>query len=477
MRLVFVHGWSVTHTNTYGDLPAGLAEGAGDFGIDLQIDHIQLGKYISFHDEVTLDDIARAFDAALRDLPGNGDAIQPFSAITHSTGGPVVRHWLERFYGARDLASSPLSHAVMLAPANHGSSLAVLGKKRVGRIKAWFSGVEPGQRVLDWLSLGSVGQWELNRRFLDYKSPAGKGFFPFVLTGQGIDTALYDFLNSYLVESGSDGVVRVAGANINHRFITLEQTDEIYERGEEPRQVFALQSSTARPIRRSPTVALGVFSSLSHSGRNMGIMNLRRRSQDFPRVVEEILRCLVVEGPDDYRRRVKELRDLTGDEQTKTPVGKKDPIGRYSMMVFRVVDQNGEVIDDENYDIFLLGGSEYAKHALPSGFFVDRQMNKASNCLVYYVDADKMSEVDEELWGIQVVVRPGPGEGFSYYAPVEFRSNGLDITSAISPNETTYIEIKLRRDVDKNVFRFEPATQKPSSFKNTKPSGEAVDDT
>eukprot|EP01031_Cornospumella_fuschlensis_P043536 gene43536-53229_t len=43
----------------------------------------------------------------------------------------------------------------MLAPANFGSALAQLGKGRVGRLKAWFSGVEPGQGVLDWLELGS----------------------------------------------------------------------------------------------------------------------------------------------------------------------------------------------------------------------------------------------------------------------------------------------------------------------------------
>ena len=91
----------------------------------------------------------------------------------------------------------------MLGPANHGSALAVLGKEYVGRIQSWFSGVEPGQRVLDWLSLGSEGQWILNQNFLSYDS-ARKGFYPFVLTGQGIDNKFYDFLNSYLVEPGSD---------------------------------------------------------------------------------------------------------------------------------------------------------------------------------------------------------------------------------------------------------------------------------
>jgi hypothetical protein len=44
-----------------------------------------------------------------------------------------------------------------------------------------------------------------------------------VLSGQGIDTKFYDFLNSYLVEPGSDGVVRICGANLNYRYLALEQ--------------------------------------------------------------------------------------------------------------------------------------------------------------------------------------------------------------------------------------------------------------
>jgi hypothetical protein len=212
MRLIFVHGWSVSNTNTYGELPAALSAVASSYNLDLRIQHLYLGKYVSFHDEVTVDDIARGFNRALQELQGNDGAIQEFSCITHSTGGPVVRQWVDRYYGARKkLEACPLKHLVMLAPANHGSALAVLGKQRVGRIKAFFSGVEPGQRVLDWLSLGSEGQWKLNHSFLSYDC-ARKGLYPFVLTGQGIDNKFYDFLNSYLVEPGSDGVVRVAGA-------------------------------------------------------------------------------------------------------------------------------------------------------------------------------------------------------------------------------------------------------------------------
>ncbi len=69
MRLTFVHGWSVTNTDTYGELPAALSAVASRYGLELRIEHLYLGKYVSFHDAVTLDDIARALNRALRDRP------------------------------------------------------------------------------------------------------------------------------------------------------------------------------------------------------------------------------------------------------------------------------------------------------------------------------------------------------------------------------------------------------------------------
>ena len=92
-----VHGWSATSTDTYGELPEALSAVASRHGLELRSQHLYLGKYVSFHDEVTLDDMARAPNRAPRDLPDNNAEIQEFSCITHSTSGPVVRHCLDRY--------------------------------------------------------------------------------------------------------------------------------------------------------------------------------------------------------------------------------------------------------------------------------------------------------------------------------------------------------------------------------------------
>ena len=58
--VVFVHGWSVTSTDTYGELPARLKREAGkDGGPPLDVRNIYLGQYVSFRDEVRLEDISR----------------------------------------------------------------------------------------------------------------------------------------------------------------------------------------------------------------------------------------------------------------------------------------------------------------------------------------------------------------------------------------------------------------------------------
>lgn len=463
MRLIFVHGWSVTNTDTYGSMPQALSNAAGSYDLDLDIQHLYLGRYISFHDEVTVDDISRAMDKALRDLPGNDNSnIVPFSCITHSTGGPVVRHWVDRYYRDSGLENLPLVHLVMLAPANHGSTLAVLGKARVGRIKSWFQGVEPGQGVLDWLCLGSDGQWSLNENYLDYDF-ANNGFYPFVLTGQGIDNKFYDFLNSYLVEKGSDGVVRVAGANMNYRYFSIEQQiDEIID--DRSTITYALKPDPDSEVRIPKRVPLGVYNEYSHSGEEMGIMRSIEADDTDSAILNDILKCLKVANTDDYNHRANELKDFTNNEQSGDPT--------YCMLVFNVVDDQGNRIGKDDYDLFLLAGDGYREDALPAGFFMDRQMNEKSGRLVYYLNAEKMSDIKDGKFGLRVVARPS--EGFSYYCAAEFRSDGVAAQNILASNETTYVDIILHRFVDKEVFRFDPASDGPKNFKRIDPSGEPI---
>jgi len=466
MLLVFVHGWSVTDTSTYGGMPDALVAAGAAASIVIERADIRLGRYVSFHDEVRMSDLIRAFDHALRtDIPNNQDGRRTFSCITHSTGGPVIREWLDWAYGD-NLVKSPLQHLIMLAPANHGSALAALGKGAIGRIKSGLGGVEPGQGVLDWLRLASDESWDLAHRALRYDLGQGPTF-PFVLSGETIDRKFYDFVNDYLAEPGSDGVVRLTAANLNYSAVRLTETDELLtpsaddkkHRDPDDRQYRKL---VAEALARAPRAAFGVVPGASHSGDDIGIIrSVTPRNYQSKPVVPLILDCLKVVDAAGYRDRMDAL-----DQHTRnTQAGGR----RFVMFAFHVSDNLGRRIDD--YDMILLGDG-YSAEQLPSGFFIDRQKNDQSKGLVYYMDYDKLATLS--ALGLRIVARPtigwpgGETKTFSGYYPCEFRMSGAEFRDAVKPNETFFIDVILKRHVAEETFRLDPLGANPD-FKDVRP--------
>lgn len=449
MKIVFVHGWGVRHTATYGELPARLEEEMARRGQPASLDHIYLGKYISYSDAVSLDDLSIAFDAAVREK-----GLDHFACITHSTGGPLLRNWVSRFH-AKDLSKCPLKHLVMLAPANHGSSLAQLGKGRLSRIKAFFENIEPGQRILDWLELGSEEQWALNKQWLSLDGPE-QGFFPFVLTGQSIDRKFYDHLNSYTGEPGSDGVIRVAGANLNYEYVRLE------DQGNGQLKAVRWQ----RPCDH----ALAILPGMAHGGDRIGIMTSVRREGAHP-VIDPILECLAVQNEADYEALSARFAIDSARVQASEAVDRWQNQGRdfhksnapHSMVVFRVVDQRGALIEDFDL-LFTAQGSESSSESstesssewstaspdlLPQGFFRDRQRNsRHPGRLTYYLDHQKLSQT---AVGLRITARPE--QGLVSYRPAEIEPHQLG--ALLRKNETLMVEIVLQRLVDRQCFVLE----------------------
>ncbi len=448
MLVVFVHGWSVTNTDTYGGLPAALVKNA-PAKLDLDVTHLYLGKYVSFDDAVKMDDIARGMQQAITTevLPKLTTG-ERFACITHSTGGPVVRKWIDLIHRGT-LDRCPLGHLIMLAPANHGSALAQLGKGPLSRMKFFTEGVEPGIGVLDWLELGSDESWELNREWLAYDCVAG-GLYPFVLTGQKIDRAFYDNLNSYTDEAGSDGVVRVAAASMNYGLLRLVQTDGDIE-----------MSKDARAAKS----ALGVLPGRSHSGETMGILRSVKADDDGSHpTVKWVLRCLEVGSAAAYQRLAKDLAELTAktqeDEKKETTkelfVFKRTFVtDRYCMLVIRLIDDRGNDLSD--YDVLFTAGPNYDPNHLPPGFFVDRQRNQSNpGKLTYYINYDIMSDwlSKPELagkFGVRITARPA--EGFAYYTVAEHQGTFAALRRYFEPNQTLMVEVELRRRVVEGVFR------------------------
>ncbi|MBD3267249.1 hypothetical protein GF373_11330, partial [bacterium] len=399
VTVVFVHGWSVHNTATYGGLPERLTHEGERYDIEVSTRQVYLGEYISFRDQVRLRDISDAFQSAveleLRDLIREKER---FVCITHSTGGPVMRDWWSRYYFNNSKSGPcPMSHLIMLAPANFGSALAQLGKNTLGRLKAWWEGIEPGENVLDWLELGSQDAIALNKEWIQCEESKAIGakkktLFPFVLTGQSIDHKLYDHVNSYTGEKGSDGVVRLAAANLNSAYVRLEQEEPRLVEGTDPPEYEAPSLVPVEGPSFAPDTAFCVIPEVSHSGSDMGIMRSVAAEADSAHgaiLVKRIFECIQVQGMAKYRSRCKNFKKITATVQEED----QEVHSRYAMLLFRVQDDKGYPLED--FDLLLTAGDDYSPDKLPKGFFVDRQRNKKHpGTITYYVNYDVIKGCD-----------------------------------------------------------------------------------
>jgi hypothetical protein len=495
--LVLLHGWSVTSTDTYGGLPARLKSEAnrrGGPGIDIA--HVHLGQYVSFRDEVRIEDLARAFDVAIRRALAEAGGQRRFACITHSTGGPVAREWLDRFHvQPGTLDACPMSHLVMLAPANFGSALAQLGKGRLGAIKAWFNGVEPGQGTLDWLEVASPESVALNLRWINDYPGLTRGanpLFNFVLCGDAIDRKLYDHVNAYTGETGGDGVVRLAGANLNARHVVLAQDGLV------PGETLPAARRRLRPLRlvsdrRSQATAFKILPGLSHSGREMGIMaSVVDNTQPHP-TVDAVLRCLGVADEAGYGRLREQFAAENAQHQAlsrrveieKIPVLPDrvylhDP---HAMVIFRLLDSSGARVPDMN--LLLTAGPQADPNQLPQGFLTDRQGNRrAPGHLCFFLNhavlagCAEVRDADGKLRRPALLPRPPYGlrlqprqenQWVQHWA-ADLDTARTTLLDLVDPNQTTVIDLRLTRVVREGVLRFTRQIA-PRSFRDDEPGG------
>ncbi len=475
--LVFVHGWSVSNTTTYGQMPQQLQQQAATAGVPLTLANIWLSEYVSFDDAVTMGDIVRAFDHALRDLHLTDAS---FACVTHSTGGPVVREWLR---AQRDKPGSystiKLSHLVMLAPANFGSALAQLGKGVLGRLKSWFDGIQPGQRILDWLELGSAESLSLNLDHIHGSDPVASDHYLFVLIGDRPDRALYDHLNSYTGEDGSDGVVRIAAANLNARHAVLTIPGN---------PAAGTVDTLSLNLQQGPRSAFKLIADASHSGSAHGIL----QSAATP-TIDAILRCLKVHTTADYTG----LCTAFDNENAQRDANKVelDPAGPFSprvhihdprsMLIVRLADEAGEPLTGAGF--LFTAGPQASPDMMPDDFMIDRQANsKSRTTITLFLNHTLLAgdvRVPDPTNTRKTLRAPVPSHrpyganvqptdlaGLVHHALAKTAA-GDDLFSMLGPHQTTVLDVVLPRKIHEGVFRL---TQKLAPEDFSKPVPGAV---
>jgi pimeloyl-ACP methyl ester carboxylesterase len=181
--------------------------------------------YVSLNNEVTIKDLAEAFDRALS-TEGGLAAGQAFDAMVHSTGMLVVRSWL----AADPLRGKRLKRLIALAPASFGSPLAKQGRSWLGAVFKGNKHLSPdfldaGDRILDGLEIGSAFTWRLAEEDVFVTPPRydSGSDTPYVFVFCG--TGTYSGLRKLADKPGTDGTVRRAGCALSARRIELDLTE------------------------------------------------------------------------------------------------------------------------------------------------------------------------------------------------------------------------------------------------------------
>lgn len=227
--LLIIHGWS---DDASSFLP--LADALTGAGRD--VESLYLGDYVSLDDDVRMRDLVEGLSRAWRhrQLP---DAPKSVDVIVHSTGGLIIRDWMDTEYVSKGL-KPPVHNLVMLAPANFGSPLAHKGRALYGRVIKGFNSLKPlqtGTHILKALEMASPYSWNLAER---------DRFASNAMSASGVRTTVivgntgFRGISSLANESGSDGTVYVATANLNCASVQIH-----FPQGDRKPKVTAIRES------------------------------------------------------------------------------------------------------------------------------------------------------------------------------------------------------------------------------------------
>ena len=421
-KVFLIHGWSVTETSTYQALHLKLAAN----GYDLQ--EIDLARFVSLDDRVELADIAHAMQKEMLGRLGEPPWTTPFHVVCHSTGAPVVKEWVSRWYVGPCCENKPFRNVVFLAGAHFGSRLAHHGRSMLAH--AWYFG-DTGERLLAALELGSEFSWESNGRWLDEAAWKAKGLRPYCLIGDRVKRSPFQakiFPAGF--EKGSDMVVRAAAGNLNFRRFTIDGT--------------ASDLKLEGQIEGIPFAALADF---VHSGPDHGIMNSIKKSATPSKHVSLrlILQCLGVTDSEEYEQVRKEFCEVTANTRKKRQ--------GFAQLDFRFRSDNGLPINDYRFEL----GAVVNERDKPSKTVVHTHKNRITpNHFTAFLS---FKEFEPELVYF-MNLQASAGTGLLSYKPEPFRVevSGDRLLELISKDQVTQIDVRLARETHKNLFVFHRGT-------------------
>ncbi|HTV42578.1 MAG TPA: hypothetical protein VMF08_18580 [Candidatus Sulfotelmatobacter sp.] len=436
MPVVILHGWSDTSASFQS-----LGQWLKSNGFD--VTNIWLGDYLSMNDEITLFDLGAAFQRALADnnIPQTPHS---FDLIVHSTGGLVAREYLWQICDG-DPSVTPVSHLLMMSPANFGSPLASLGKSVLGRLfKGWgWNHVgQTGTQILNALELASPYSWQLAES--DLFNPAFKICTPAhtIVTVLAGTVAYDDPLRRTVHEDGSDGTVRVSTANLNAHYLKLNFSDP------------AKPTLVSMPRCFDP-IAFAVFP------RNHTTIHDPLQpdpNNDWANVVK----CALTTDPGGYADLVAKCQTITKGTIAAGQAANEHPdwFHEYQHVVFRVKDQFGEPITDYVVEFYQeIGDQADAVFDEVHSDILEKVTTNSTDAsyrsflfdttdLVKYIKQNANADIQMSLSAANVsdrIIYRNPKSG------VDVFTNGNQ--QFLYPNEPVMVDVLLCRDSTRDVFK------------------------
>jgi hypothetical protein len=419
-HVLYIHGYSETSLGAYFDFPMVLK----DAGIGVQ--QIALSAFDSLNDDVTIDDLAAALADHVSDLEAIGWGLSNSGVICHSTGALVARRWLLNRRANNPAAPIP-SHLITMAGANHGSTLAQVGKSVLGYIQKIIQKriMSVGARVLTDLDYGSDFLMRLNDEWLNALNDGTlKDLYSFSMGGDfvGNDPTMKLIWQTH--EPGCDNTVRISGANLNYRILCADPDAGTIAHSQPPVAVPHL-----------------ILPGYSHFGPDTGILGNVLASKDLPAAA--VLEALAVQSADEYNA-------LATKWTTETEAWTEaHPEDANATLVFALRDLGGRSIDDcfigfldvqtANTDV-VRALTTSSDAILPHSPI---QNNVALGSYSFYLNWAKYRLVQHQVH----IEAHSPSEWISY-KPVDYQPTA-DVRKLILPNQFTYVKVKMNRDTDK----------------------------
>jgi pimeloyl-ACP methyl ester carboxylesterase len=452
--VIFVHGYSVRDLNSFNQLPA-LLEANG-----IAATSIYLAGFISLDDYLGCDDLAKALEDRIASLIGtHGVDLGKTILVAHSTGALVARRWiLDRRAMKKAVPTTPtLSHFLSCAGANHGSTMAQLGRTELAYLfRTLTEGQSVGKRVLEDLDYGSEFLHTLNREWLEAWNDSDDALYAdtFCFSMGGTD---HSFWQNHLTwqshESGSDGTVRISGANLNYRWISVPGENSEYELEtmvqQAPHLIVELAnekySHTSQNAPDTENLVIGAantLDSIAHGFNNpatslvsastLGIVDGVTTPGQRP--YKALREAMNVETVADYATLAQ-----TWDQET-TAWSQTHPDATNSTVVFTIFDGMGNVVDDT---LVILRDTDGTIAGVTASLLDNQPIrNQTSPGIVsMYLNFPEFENVHPH--GVHIEARTDTP--FVAEAVADAPLSGDD-DHVIAANEFTYVDVLLPRD-------------------------------